>query len=168
MRYPLLYGYSRFVDTSQSMGEHMNRISRILVIVAAFACTSMIQCVLGGSGVETVTLHGNCLKFATGEVSNNCSDEFDTIAEPWCAGYAGLCGNWVKTTALTLDDVTTPPASGYISDGLDWVDCQEVAVGDVLVFKLKDGTYAKVLVASVTFDSYNCADAVTLEYVYPM
>ena len=146
----------------------MTRISKTIVILTALACTGMIQCIIGGDGVETKTLYANCLKFATGETSNMCGDDFDVIGEPWCAGKGGLCGNFVKTNALTLDGIDIPPATGYISDLAGWMDCDEVDVGDILVFKLADMTYAKVRVAAVTFDTSDCADSITLEYVYPM
>jgi hypothetical protein len=115
----------------------------------------------------TVTLTGNCMKFATGETSNNCGEEWDVIGEPWCAGKAGLCGNWVDTGQTDMSAVTAAPATGYISDAAGYMDCQEVDVGSVLVFKLKDGSYAKVKVAAVTMGGTGCVDSITLQYIHP-
>ena len=146
----------------------MKRLVSVTGALAVLFSLSLVACEAEEGGMKTVTLHGNCLKFATGQVgTSTCDETYDVIAEPWCAGKAGLCGNWVKTNAITLAEVTTPPSSGYISDA-GYQDCQEVDVGDVLVFKLADGSYAKVRVVNVTMDEYECADAVTLEYVHPM
>jgi len=140
-----------------------------MTAMAALVLIGFVQCGSeSGGGVKTVTLPVNCFKFATGEQGNNCGDEWDLIVEPWYNGRAGICGNWVQTSEGSLDSVTTPPASGYISDVAGYQDCQEVDGGMVLVFKLKDGTYAKAMLTKVEKDAQGCVTSVTMSYVYPM
>jgi len=48
--------------------------------------------------------------------------------------------------------VTTAPATGYISDVAGYDDCQEIDGGKVVVFKLKNGNYAKGIFTGVSKD----------------
>ena len=118
-------------------------------------------------GARTVNLGTACFVFRTG-LETDCTGDFDIVIEPWCQGRVGVCGNWVQTNETNLDAVTTPPASGYISDIAGYEDCQELDTGKVIVFKLSDGTYAKGIFVSETKDANGCVTGVTFQYVYPM
>ncbi len=123
------------------------------------------------SSMKIKTIHlgarDNLYSFKKGIVKS--SQEADLMNEPWCTEQPALCGNWAKTGKHNLADVTEPPASGYISDKTSYTDCKEVPLNEVLVFKLKDGTYAKVLVVNDKFSrsSSGCVHAITLKIIYP-
>jgi len=119
--------------------------------------------------VKTVKLGGanNYYNFKKGIVKSH--DKADLLNEPWCTEFPALCGNWVRTGKSQLSQVNSAPSSGYISDNTSYMDCQQVPVNEVLVFKLKDGTYAKVLIIDDQFSktSSGCNHAITLQIVYP-
>ncbi|MCD6180477.1 MAG: hypothetical protein J7K39_11305 [Bacteroidales bacterium] len=121
------------------------------------------------SKVKTVKLGGskNYYNFKKGIVKSY--DDADLLNEPWCTEFPALCGNWVKTGKSQLNQVNSAPALGYISDGKGFTDCQQVPVNEVLVFKLKDGTYAKVLIIKDQFSKTNnrCNHDITLQIIYP-
>lgn len=117
----------------------------------------------------TVKLGGsnNYYSFKKGIVKSH--DDADLLNEPWCTEFPALCGNWVKTGKQRLNQVNSAPSSGYISDQTSYMDCQQVPLNDVLVFKLKDGTYAKVLIVDDQYSSTSngCNHNITLHIVYP-
>lgn len=119
--------------------------------------------------VKTVKLGGsnNFYSFKKGIVSSH--DDADLLNEPWCTELPALCGNWVKTGKSQLNQVNSAPSSGYISDKTSYTDCQQVPVNEVLVFKLKDDTYAKVLIVDDQFSktSNGCNHNITLHIIYP-
>lgn len=118
---------------------------------------------------RTVKLGGstNYYSFKKGIVRS--SEDADILNEPWCTQLPALCGNWARTGKKQLNQVTSPPASGYISDGLSYTDCQQVPINEVLVFKLKDGTYGKVIVVNDNYSKTNsaCNHDITLLVEYP-
>lgn len=126
-----------------------------------------------GSGkiYQIVMDNNNCgFDFATGHVrSCHQSPDPDVMSEPWCTNNPALCGNWAKTGKSRLEDVTSAPASGYISDGKSFTDCQECPVNEVLVFKLKDGSYGKLLIVKDDYGKVNgnCQHKITCMIEYP-
>lgn len=89
----------------------------------------------------------NTYDFDSGRVcSIKDNPEPDVINEPWCTALPALCGNWAKTGKSRMEDVTTAPTSGFISDGKSFVDCQECPVNEVLVFKNKEGRLGKLMI----------------------
>ena len=110
---------------------------------------------ISNGNIKTVTIEGrDSYNFKLGKVTNNHDD--DVLNEPWCTKQPGICGNWVLTGKSKMEDVTSPPASGYISDKAGYVDCQPMPLNNVAVFKLKDGTYAKFLIIK---DNYTKDDS---------
>lgn len=151
----------------------MLNLRRIMTAVATLALVvSITQCGSDSgtdSGPKTVSVTTNCFMFEAGkETSDPLGENCDFILEPWCNGRPGLCGNWVQTTETNLDAVTTPPATGYISDLAGYADCQEVDGGKVIVFKLKNGNYAKGIFTGVSKDGNDCVTGATIKFVYPM
>ena len=112
------------------------------------------------------TANGGCFEFQSG--TENCDTPF-LIFEPWCTALPGICGNWVETEFTNMDDVTEPPADGYISDLAGFEDCQEVNLNKVIVFKFEDGSHAKGIITNdeYTEGQYGCDHKITLEYIYP-
>lgn len=113
----------------------------------------------------------SCYTFKSAKIHNNHNDA-DLVLEPWCTNNPGVCGNWVLTGKSNLSDVTSPPSSGYISDVAGFTDCQIVPLNNVAVFKLKDGTYAKVLIQKTDFSNNQnqnppCQHKATLLIEYP-
>ncbi len=108
--------------------------------------------------------------FKTGAVSDDWNVEHHIGNEPWCTESPGLCGNWVATSATALDAMTTPPTTGYISDGKGFEDCQNAPLNKVLVFKLDDGTYGKAIIHSDDYstDTSGCTHTLVMDYSYPM
>lgn len=108
--------------------------------------------------------------FKTGLVSDDWNVEHHIGNEPWCTDEPGLCGNWVATTATALDDMTTPPTTGYISDSAGFEDCQHAPLNKVLVFKLDDGSYGKAIIHSDDYstDTSGCTHTLVMDYEYPM
>jgi hypothetical protein len=119
--------------------------------------------------IKTIQLGGkdNFYSFKNGIVQS--SKQADLMNEPWCTERPALCGNWARTGMHHLAEVTEPPASGYISDKTSYTDCKEIPLNEVLVFKLKDGTYAKVLVVSDDFSrtTSGCNHTIKLKISYP-
>ena len=107
--------------------------------------------------------------FATGKVRTDHSPEPDFLNRPWCTTLPGICGNWARTGKSRMEDVTSAPASGYISDGLDYIECAEAPLKEVLVFKLKDGTYGKMMIIKDEFSKVNnvCLHKITCFVQYP-
>lgn len=123
----------------------------------------------GAGNALTVILGGgnNFYSFKKGKI--NSHDNADIMNEPWCTELPALCGNWAKTGKSQLSQVTSAPSSGYISDNSGYMDCQQVPLNEVLVFKLKDGTYAKVIIVNDQFSktSSGCDHKITLNIEYP-
>lgn len=89
----------------------------------------------------------NTYDFDSGRVcSVQQNPEPDVMNEPWCTSLPALCGNWARTGKSRLEDVKSAPASGYISDGKSFIDCQECPVNEVLVFKNREGRYGKLMI----------------------
>ncbi len=107
--------------------------------------------------------------FATGKIRTDHTPDPDVLNEPWCTALPALCGNWAKTGKSRLEDVTSPPASGYTSDGKDYIDCVEAPLKEVLVFKLKNGEYAKLMIIKDEFTKSNnvCQHKITCFVEYP-
>jgi len=113
----------------------------------------------------------SCYSFKTGKIHNN-HQEADMILEPWCTEQPGVCGNWVLTGKSSLSQVSSPPASGYISDEAGFTDCQILPLNNVAVFKLKDGSYAKVIIQNTNFSNSQsqnppCQHKATILVEYP-
>ncbi len=114
--------------------------------------------------------NNNAYSFAKDKLSNavHLADS-DILNEPWCTDLPALCGNWVATGKSKMEEVTIPPTSGYISDGQSFIDCQEAPLNQVIVFKLKDGSFAKLMILkdekSKTSDQ--CQHKITCIIDYP-
>jgi hypothetical protein len=113
----------------------------------------------------------SCYSFKSGKVHGNHSD-CDLMLEPWCTEDPGVCGNWVLTGKSSLSQVINAPAGGYISDVAGFTDCQLIPLNNVAVFKLNDGTYAKVLIQKTDFSNNQsqnppCQHKTTLLIEYP-
>ncbi|GEM_PF-1601153 len=94
----------------------------------------------------------NGYDFATGKLkSAKSSPDPDVLNEPWSTALPGIGGNWAKTDKSRMEDVTAPPSSGYISDGYDFMNAEEAPLNKVLVFKLKNGKYAKFMIIKDEF-----------------
>ncbi len=124
------------------------------------------------SGAKQIVLdnQNNGYDFKTGRVRDgHQSPDPDVLNEPWCTERPALCGNWAKTGKSRLEDVTSPPASGYISDGQSFTDCQECPVNEVLVFKLKDGSFGKLMITKdeKTQVGNGCQHRITCLVEYP-
>jgi len=102
----------------------------------------------GGAIKQIVMDNQNCgYDFATGKVRDgHKAPDPDVLNEPWNTPTPALGGNWARTGKSRMEDVTTAPAGGYISDGLSFIDCKEAPLNEVLVFKLKNGTYGKLMI----------------------
>jgi len=107
--------------------------------------------------------------FASGKIRTDASPDPDFLNRPWCTTLPGICGNWARTGKSRMEDVTSAPASGYISDGLDYIDCVEAPLKEVLVFKLKDGTFGKMMIIKDEFSKSNnvCLHKITCFVQYP-
>ena len=94
------------------------------------------------------------------------------MVEPWCTQDAGVCGNWVLTNQSNMSAVTSAPSSGYISDGTGYMDCQILPTNNVAVVKLKDGSYAKIMIQKTNFSNSQsqnppCKHVTTILVEYP-
>lgn len=112
-----------------------------------------------------------CYSFKSGKIHSN-HNEADMILEPWCTKDPGVCGNWVLTGKSSLSQVTSPPSGGYISDVAGFTDCQIIPFNNVAVFKLKDGSYAKILIQKSDFSNNQsqnppCQHKATILVEYP-
>jgi len=90
-------------------------------------------------------------------------DNFGIINEPWCTDLPALCGNFVVTDETSFTAFTEAPLTGYE------VNCVNVELNQVLVFKLGDGTFALVKVVNdfYTSTTASCQHKVTLHVNYP-
>ena len=112
----------------------------------------------------------NTYDFDSGRICNaKDNPEPDLINEPWCTALPALCGNWAKTGKSRMEDVNSAPASGFISDGKSFVDCQECPVNEVLVFKNKEGRFGKLMIIKDenTKVNGNCQHRITCLVEYP-
>lgn len=107
--------------------------------------------------------------FETGKLRDNHSPEPDVMNRPWCTPLPALTGNWAKTGIKDFNKVTTPPTTGYLSDGKDFIDCAEAPLNEVLVFKLTNGKYAKLMIIKdeKTQNASGCEHRVTCLVQYP-
>lgn len=113
----------------------------------------------------------SCYSFKTGKVHND-HNSADIMVEPWCTEEAGVCGNWVATQQSDWNAVTSPPNSGYISDASGYTDCQIMPTGKVVVVKLSDGAFAKILIVKTEFSKIQnsdrpCQHKTTIKVQYP-
>ncbi|MDX9881750.1 MAG: hypothetical protein RBS73_06760 [Prolixibacteraceae bacterium] len=123
-------------------------------------------------GVKQIVLdnQNNGYDFKTGKVRDgHQSPDPDVLNEPWCTTNPALCGNWAKTGKSRMEDVKSAPVSGYISDGKSFIDCQECPVNEVLAFKLKDGSYGKLMITKdeKTQTNNGCQHRITCLVEYP-
>ncbi len=121
--------------------------------------------------IVLISAKQSCYSFKTAKVHND-HNTADIMVEPWCTEEAGVCGNWVATQQTSWDAVTSPPASGYISDVAGYTDCQIMPTGKVVVVKLNDGTYAKILIVKTEFSKIQnsdrpCQHKTTIKVQYP-
>lgn len=72
----------------------------------------------------------------------------DVMNRPWCTPLPALTGNWIRIGKSRMEDVISAPSSGYLSDGKDFIDCAEAPLNEVLLFKLANGKYAKLMIIS--------------------
>jgi hypothetical protein len=107
--------------------------------------------------------------FASGKLRTNYEPEPDVMNRPWCTPLPALTGNWVRTGKSRMEDVTSAPSSGYLSDGKDFIDCAEAPLNEVLVFKLTNGKYAKLMIISdqQSKTSSGCEHKITCLVQYP-
>ncbi len=107
--------------------------------------------------------------FASGKLRTDHTPEPDVMNRPWCTPLPALTGNWVRTGKNRMEDVTTAPSSGYLSDGKDFIDCSEAPINEVLVFKLQNGKYAKLMIIDhfQTKTSTGCEHKITCLVQYP-
>ena len=113
----------------------------------------------------------NCYSFKSGKIHHD-HNSADIIVEPWCTEEAGVCGNWVATQQSNWNAVTSPPASGYISDIAGYTDCQIMPTGKIVIVKLTDGTFAKILIIKTEFSKIQnsnmpCQHKTTIKVQYP-
>lgn len=113
----------------------------------------------------------SCYSFKTGKIHGDHQNA-DIMVEPWCTQDVGVCGNWLVTNHTNMAAVTSAPASGYLSDGKSFTDCDVMAMNKVVIVKLKDGTYAKMMILKTDFtksDSQNppCQHKATILVQYP-
>ena len=171
-----LLGFVGPAEFKPSLERHTNTVSASFKKVAcANVPTTQVQenttPATGGSGKQIVLDNQNCgYDFATGKIrAGHQPPDPDVLNEAWCTPRPALCGNWAKTGKSRMEDVTSPPASGYISDGKDYANCQECPLNEVLVFKLKNGTYAKLMIIKDenTKTSTGCQHKITCVVKYP-
>ena len=107
--------------------------------------------------------------FASGKLRTDYEPEPDVMNRPWCTPLPALTGNWVRTGKSRMEDVTSAPSSGYLSDGKDFIDCAEAPLNEVLVFKLTNGKYAKLMIISdqQSKTSSGCEHKITCLVQYP-
>lgn len=107
--------------------------------------------------------------FATGRLRTDYNPEPDVMNRPWCTPLPALTGNWVRTGKARMEDVKSAPSSGYLSDGKDFIDCAEAPLNEVLVFKLGNGKYAKLMILNdqQTKTSSGCEHKITCLVQYP-
>jgi len=108
--------------------------------------------------------------FATAKVRDGLqAPDPDVLNEAWCTELPAICGNWARTGKSNMEEVISPPASGYISDGQSFPDCHESPLNEVLVFKLKDGKYAKLMIINdeETKTGNECQHKITCLVEYP-
>ncbi|NOR88607.1 MAG: hypothetical protein GQ527_13470, partial [Bacteroidales bacterium] len=96
----------------------------------------------------------------------------DLMIEPWCTEEAGVCGNWLATNESNMDAVTSPPTSGYISDLAGYTDCQLMPTNRVVIVKLADGSFAKIMIVNLEFSKIQnsdkpCQHKATIKVQYP-
>lgn len=96
----------------------------------------------------------SCYDFKTGKIHGDHQNA-DIMVEPWCTEDVGVCGNWVLTNHSNMDAITSAPANGYLSDGKSFTDCDVMAKNKVVIVKLKDGTYAKMMILKTDFTKSN-------------
>ncbi len=107
--------------------------------------------------------------FTTGKLRTDYEPEPDVMNRPWCTPLPALTGNWVRTGKNKMEDVTSAPPSGYLSDGKGFIDCAEAPLNEVLVFKLNNGKYAKLMIINdqQTKTSSGCEHKITCLVEYP-
>jgi hypothetical protein len=107
--------------------------------------------------------------FTTGKLRTDYEPEPDVMNRPWCTPLPALTGNWVRTGKSKMEDVTSAPPSGYLSDGKGFIDCAEAPLNEVLVFKLNNGKYAKLMIINdqQTKTSSGCEHKITCLVEYP-
>ena len=107
--------------------------------------------------------------FASGRLRTDYNPEPDVMNRPWCTPLPALTGNWAKTGKYRMEEVNKAPASGYLSDGKDFIDCAEAPLNEVLVFKLNNGKFAKLMIINdqQTKTSTGCEHKITCLVEYP-
>lgn len=123
------------------------------------------------TSVKQIVLDNNsyAYDFATGKTRNTYEPEPDVMNRPWCTDLPALSGNWARSGKSRMEDVTSPPVSGYISDGKSFIDVQEAPLNEVLVFKLSNGRYAKLMIIKdeKSQTSSGCQHKITCLVQYP-
>ncbi|NPD86260.1 hypothetical protein HNS38_15915 [Lentimicrobium sp. L6] len=127
--------------------------------------SSAKKIVLTSAGSES------CYSFKTGKIHGDHQNA-DIMVEPWCTEDVGVCGNWLVTNYTNMDAVTTAPSTGYLSDGKSFTDCDVMDMNKVVIIKLKDGTYAKMMILKTDFTKSNsqnppCQHKATILVQYP-
>lgn len=128
-----------------------------------------------GSSAKKIVLTSSgsksCYSFKTGKIHGDHQNA-DIMVEPWCTEDVGVCGNWLVTNQTNMAAVTSAPVSGYLSDGKSFTDCDVMDMNKVVIVKLKDGTYAKMMILKTDFTKSNsqnppCQHKATLLVQYP-
>ena len=146
----------------QQQQQHQDYLSEIQSASPKSSSVSIKQIVMDNQN--------NGYDFVTGKLrSASAPPDPDVLNEPWCTNLPGLGGNWANTGMSRMEDVVTPPSSGYISDGYDFINAQEAPLNKVLVFKLKNGKYAKLMITKDDFtrSGNSCQHKITCLVEYP-
>lgn len=123
------------------------------------------------AGIKKIVLDNKTYgyDFSSGKLRTNYEPEPDVMNRPWCTPLPALTGNWVRTGKSRMEDVISAPSSGYLSDGKDFIDCAEAPLNEVLLFKLANGKYAKLMIISdeQSKTSSGCEHKITCLVQYP-
>lgn len=162
IRFDVIEGSSSGSSSSTNWGKASGGTSASSSASTSTASVKKIVLTSGGNQF--------CYHFKSGKI-NGDHNSADIFIEPWCTEEAGVCGNWVLTNYSDFSAVTSPPASGYISEK-GFVDCQNMPANKVAVVKLSDGTYAKMMIQKTEFtqsQSQNppCKHVTTIMVQYP-
>ncbi len=172
-----VHSYMENVSESWPTGDYSAQVWYLgdKVSEADFSITAsqspQLKIGLKGGEIKQIVLDNTNIgyDFASGKVRTDHSPDPDFLNRPWCTTLPGICGNWARTGKSRMEDVTSAPISGYISDGLDYIECAEAPLKEVLVFKLKDGTYGKMMIIKDEFSKNNnvCLHKITCFVQYP-
>ncbi len=113
----------------------------------------------------------SCYSFKTGKIHGDHKNT-DIMVEPWCTEDVGVCGNWLVTNHTQMDAINTMPSGNFLSDGKSYTDCDVMPKNKVVIVKLNDGSYAKMMILNSDFTKSNsqnppCQHKATMIVEYP-